>query len=271
MAAQHLITSWSAPRFAELDPDEFYDFTASRPWVGNGENSNRAITWPGVQMHAHQSDGDGIDAIIMLGTEPGLRWKTFTGEIVDLCRSLDVSMAVTLGSHLAQVSHRDPVPVTGWARPDKLHARLAEVDVGTIEYEGPTGLVTVLSCALAEARIPVASLWAALPTFLGPTPNPRGALALATHLDRALGLGLPMDKLSEASRYFERQVNQAIQRIHAMPGAAVFQVSQDGAAPAGQSEAKPGGGPSSTDVTELPSVEEAIQTAEEILRQSRGS
>ena len=48
------------------------------------------------------------DAVLLLGIEPNLRWKTFTGMIVDLARDLGVEMMITLGSLLADVPHTGP-------------------------------------------------------------------------------------------------------------------------------------------------------------------
>ena len=38
--------TWSAQRFASVDPEEFYDFTVTRPEVRIAEGSQRRIEWP---------------------------------------------------------------------------------------------------------------------------------------------------------------------------------------------------------------------------------
>lgn len=266
VAVQHLISTWSASQFGEIDPDSFFDFTASRPWIKLEEGGQSKVTWPRNSFYAHNDPEGGLDAILLLGTEPGLRWRAFTSEIVDLARSFDVSMVVTLGSYLAPVSHKEPVPISGWAWPTALHDRLKEVDVSTVQYEGPTGVVSVLANALAEAKISVASLWAALPGFLGPTANPKGALALVKCLDRAFGLNLKLDELIRVSEQFEKNVNQAVKRVHAMPGIALYEASGDSQQAASDgTEALPD---PSEGAAELPTAEDAVRAAEEFLRQN---
>ncbi len=268
LAAQHLVARWSAVRFAEINPDEFYDFTATRPWVNLAPDGRRRITWPGTTFYAHHDPAGELDAILVIGAEPTVRWRAFVAAVVDLARTYQVSLAVTLGAHLAPVSHRDPVPVSGWAWPHALHDKLAQLDVRSIAYEGPTGFVTVLANALADAEIPVAALWVALPAYLGQTPNPKGALALVTCLGRALGLELASDDLSQASAQFERQVTQAVQRAHALPGLALFQSSAK--QPQSAAETTPAEAPASeTSSADLPTVEGALAEVEEILRHNR--
>ncbi len=268
LAVQHLIASWNATKFADVDSDELYDLTSSRPWVNLDGEGQRRITWPSMSFFAHHDPNGEIDAILILGPEPSYHWRGFCADVVDLARTHDVRMAVTLGAFPAQLSHRDDVPLTGWAYPKALQERLKTLDVNQIAYEGPTNLVTVLGCALADAKIPVAALWAGLPAYLGATANPKGALALVSALDSALGLGLDLSKLREASEDFERNVTQAIRRVNASAGTAMLPAPEQGQNPLdAESE------PSSDDdpEAELPSADEAIRVAEDFLRRNRES
>jgi proteasome assembly chaperone (PAC2) family protein len=267
LAMQHLVATWSAAKFADVDPDELYDFTSSRPRVHLDRDGQRQITWPGTSFFAHQDPAGGTDAILVLGPEPAYHWKAFTAEVVELARRFDVRMVVTLGAFPAQISHRDSVPLTGWASPPDLDAKLKALDVSPVAYEGPTNLNTVLGVAVAEAKIPIVALWAAVPAFLGATANPKGAHALVKTLDKTLGLGLDLAKLKEASQEFERTVNRAIRRVNAPPGTAIVPVSGE-PTPAEKTEptpAEPDEIPS-----ELPSADELVRTAEEFLRKNRG-
>lgn len=270
LAVEHLVNVWSASKIGEINPDEFFDFTASRPWVKIADDGQSQLTWPGHYLFAHQDTRGGLDAILLLGNEPALRWRAFTHEIVNLAQSFNVSMAVTLGSYLAQVSHRDAVPVSGWAWPAALHHRLKDVHVESITYDGPTGVVTVLSTALAQAKIPVASLWAAVPGYLGPTPNPKGAYALVSCLDRAFGLQLNLDDLRKTSEQFEQKVSEVVQRAHALPGFGALQARLE--PPVAELEGT--SAPITTemppaDLPELPPADEVIRDVEEFLRQNR--
>ncbi|HUE76049.1 MAG TPA: PAC2 family protein [Chloroflexota bacterium] len=257
LAVQHLVKSWPATKFGEIDPDGYYDFTVARPRVKIGEDGQRQITWPSNTLFAYRGEPGEMDAILLLGIEPSLRWRSFAQEVVEVARSFDASMVVTLGAHFAPVSHADPVIISGWASPKALHERMLSIDIGSIGYEGPTGIATVVGSALADAGIPVAALWAGVPAYLGGTPNPKGALALVTRLERAFGLDLKTGNLNEASQHFEASVTQAIERIQSQHGG----LKQLPAA-------RPEAGDSASGPVELPSPEDAVRAAEEFLRKN---
>jgi proteasome assembly chaperone (PAC2) family protein len=269
LALQQLIASLAATKFGEIDPEEFYDFSSDRPWVRLNAAGERQLTWPVNSVYAYRAPVGGLDVILLLGTEPGLRWRTFNQTIVDLAREYDVSLVVTLGAFAAQISHRDAVPVSGWAWPNELSEKLSVLGVNQIAYEGPTGIQTALSCALADAKIPVASLWAATPSFLGTTPNPKAALALLKRVDDAADLDLKLAELTEASVQFERNVDKAIKRARAMPGVQVFQTSDDDTPVATTESKAPTEAPPDRQA-ELPAADEVVRDAEDFLRQLRG-
>src|ERR1700733_10681326 len=45
-AASYLSSRWGARRFADIDAEEFYDFSAFRPQVRLGDDLSREIDWP---------------------------------------------------------------------------------------------------------------------------------------------------------------------------------------------------------------------------------
>lgn len=147
------------------------------------------------------------DAVLLLGIEPNLRWRTFTGMVVDLARDLGVELMITLGSLLADVPHTRPSPVTGGATDPELIQRLG---LQRSRYEGPTGIVGVLHDACNQASIPSVSLWAAVPHYVSLAPSPRAALALCQRLGDILGTKIDVAELEEASDRYSEQVSEAV-------------------------------------------------------------
>src|SRR5437763_14711625 len=120
LAGGYLAKTWAAARFAEIEPEGFYDFQATRPHVTLVEGQTRKIDWPeNAFYHAH-IPGLGRDAVLLLGIEPNVRWRSFAELVVRLARELGVEMAVTLGSLLADVPHTRPSPVTAAAGDPRL-------------------------------------------------------------------------------------------------------------------------------------------------------
>ena len=207
LAGGYLAKTWQAVRFAEIEPENFYDFQATRPHVSLVEGQTRHIDWPENAFYHSSIPGLDRDAVLMLGIEPNLRWRTFTGMIVELARDLGVEMMITLGSLLADVPHTRPSPVTGGATDPELIERLG---LQRSRYEGPTGIVGVLHDACNQANIPSVSLWAAVPHYVSLAPSPRAALALCQRLGDILGTTIDTGELDEAAERYSEQVTEAV-------------------------------------------------------------
>jgi predicted ATP-grasp superfamily ATP-dependent carboligase len=207
LAGGFLARVWSAARFAEIDGEGFFDFQATRPHVSLVDGETRKIEWPDTAFHHARIPGSDRDAILLLGVEPNLRWRRFTGLIVDLAEELGVDLVVTLGSLLADVPHSRPSPVTGSATEAAL---VEELGLERSRYEGPTGIVGVLHDACHRRGLRSVSLWAAVPHYVSLAPSPRAALALCERLGSILGTAIDTEELEEASEAYAEQVTSAV-------------------------------------------------------------
>jgi proteasome assembly chaperone (PAC2) family protein len=197
-----------AQRFAKIDPEEFYDFQSARPQVELVDGETRQIVWPEVEIYEARVPRAPRDLILLVGTEPSMRWRTFTKVIVELAEALGTQLVVTLGALLADVPHSRPVSVTGLASDPVLISRLG---LSRSSYEGPTGIIGVLHAACQQDGLPSASLWAAVPHYVAATPNPKASLALVRKLEGLLGVVVDASELEAAATEYERQVNAAVQ------------------------------------------------------------
>jgi len=153
-------------------------------------------------------EGAGVrDAISLIGIEPNTRWRTFTGEIIELAQTLDVELVVTLGALLADVPHTRPSPVTGAATDPAL---VEELGLSVSRYEGPTGIVGILHSACRSASIDSVSLWAAVPHYASLAPSPKAALSLCRRLGELVSVELELEELERAAEVYERQVSEAV-------------------------------------------------------------
>src|SRR5438477_7751306 len=207
LAGGYLAKTWAAARFAEIEPEDFFDFQATRPHVSLVEGQTRRIDWPDNAFYHAHIPGLERDAVLLLGIEPNLRWRTFTGLIADLAKELGVGLMITLGSLLADVPHTRPSPVTGGATDQELIERLG---LQRSRYEGPTGIVGVLHDACSRAGLPSVSLWAAVPHYVSLAPSPRAALALCTRLGEILETEIDTAELDEAAERYSEQVSEAV-------------------------------------------------------------
>ena len=197
-----------ARRFATIDPEDFYDFQATRPRITLVDGDTREIVWPAVELFEARVPRAPRDLILLAGSEPPFRWGTFTKLIVELAEAIGTQLVVTLGALLADVPHTRPVSVTGLASDKALVSRLG---LAPSSYEGPTGIVGVLHAACQRAGLPSASLWAAVPHYIAATPNPKAALALVRKLEGLVGVAVDASGLETAAADYDRQVNMAVQ------------------------------------------------------------
>ena len=207
LATGYLAKLWDATRFAEIEPENFFDFQATRPHVSLEDGVTRRIDWPSTVFYHGRPPGQGRDVILLLGIEPNLRWQTFTDLIVDFIKGLQVELVISLGALLADVPHTRPCPVTGSASDQELVERLG---LSASRYEGPTGIVGVLHDACRLAELPSASLWAAVQHYVSLTPSPKAALALCERLADLIEADIDTTELAEAAENYSEQVSEAV-------------------------------------------------------------
>src|SRR3954471_7875165 len=146
-----------------------------RPTTTRDEGQTRHIEWPENNVIAVPVPSADRDLVLLDGTEPNLRWRTFSETIATVADALGVEMVITLGALIAEVSHTLPVPITGLASSQAL---VEELELERSSYEGPTGIVGVVHDLCRQSGLVSASLWAAVPHYVAAVPNPKAALAL---------------------------------------------------------------------------------------------
>ena len=264
---------WKPVKLAEIEPEDFFVFTETRPIVHYADGIERSITWPVNQFSAHQSPFMSRDIILYQGSEPQLKWKTFSKQFLAVCKRYKVKEVVLLGALLADIPHSITVPISGTSSNAELRERLQEMDVHHSRYEGPTGIVGVLQDACRRAGIPAASIWAAAPHYLAATPNTKVTAALLKYLNVFLSLGLDLSEIQSEAIRFEEQITALVARD---PEASAYvrkleeqiaEMEEEGDEEEDDEEAfspdtAPGTGP-------LPSADTLIRGVEELLRQQR--
>ncbi|MEI6044710.1 MAG: PAC2 family protein [Chloroflexota bacterium] len=268
-AVRYLGEQVSTETFATLDPEEFYVFTETRPQTRLNEDGEREIIWP-TNEFAAQSNLPGLkrSLVTLIGVEPDLKWRTFADTFIEICRRCNVTEVVLVGALVAPVPHTRPVPITGAATDPLRLERVRKVGISGSRYEGPTGIVGILSERCQHEKIPLISFWGAAPSYLTASPNWKVTSGLLDALNLVLNLELELSSLHAMSRRFESQVTQAVNRdeqVAAFVQALEEQYAMDEGSE-GKIEALPEEEEDEND-TELPSAELLIQDLERHIRQ----
>jgi predicted ATP-grasp superfamily ATP-dependent carboligase len=206
LAAAFLAGTWGARVVAEIDPEEFFDFTEVRPEVTATAARARTIQWPSTTISLAHVPGEERDALLLRGHEPSLRWRAYCAAVRDVVRRFGVTEVVTLGAYLSEITHNRPTPVSAAASDD---AVLDASRLAASAYEGPTGIVGVLGHELAEAGVPTISLWASVPCYSVPV-SPKAALALVRACCGLIGAGVVTAELQEQAEDYERRMDQLV-------------------------------------------------------------
>jgi proteasome assembly chaperone (PAC2) family protein len=202
-----IATALDAELIATVDPEDYFDFQSTRPTISMDDGITRRIDWPENNLIAVRVPTADRDLVLLDGTEPNLRWRTFSETIATAADALGVEMVVTLGALIAEVSHTLPVPITGLASSQEL---VEELDLERSSYEGPTGIVGVVHDLCRQAGIKSASLWAAVPHYVAAVPNPKAALALLRRLEGLTGIAVEASELEEETTDYEEQIGRAV-------------------------------------------------------------
>ena len=167
----------------------------------------RRIDWPENAFHHARLEHASQDALLLLGSEPSLRWRTFCSLVTGLAVDLGVELVVTLGSLLADVHAHAAGAGHGERERPVLVERLG---VQPSRYEGPTGIVGVLHDACRAAGIPSVSLWAAVPHYVSMTASPPAAKALCDRLATLIDVPIDTSELQAQSDLYVEQVSEAV-------------------------------------------------------------
>ena len=250
-AIKYLTRKLKARKIAELDPEEFYDFSQTRPYTSRTKDGRRKVHWPANEFFSWAPKDSDKATMFYLGVEPNLRWRTFSGCIAGLAKDQGVKTVVHLGALLDAVPHTREVRLTGTASGPEMRELLEEFSIRSSNYQGPTGISSAVLEACSKQDIGYASLWGHTSHYLQAAPNYRVSYTLTQTLAKLLNLPLDLDELGSAADIFDQEVAKAITEDDQISSYVSKLESQyDEAAPAG----------------EIPDPSEMVKDLEQFLR-----
>ena len=191
---------------AEIDPDDYYDFTVRRPEVRYQVGRPSSIHWPANEFR-YGVTAEGLELITGLAVEPHTRWRSYCEAVVELAVDMNVQRCLLVGAYLADVVYSQPVVVSGFSSDPEL---LERYQIEPSNYEGPTGIVGVVFDALQQEGIECLAIWSGLPHYISATPNPRGVLALLRKVSQFLDMPFELSKLKGDAVRFEEEISKVV-------------------------------------------------------------
>ena len=210
-AVRYLVRKLPARKFAEIDPEEFYDFTVTRPQTRMNRQGRRVIRWPRNDFYYFMDGEDeSRNLLLFVGTEPNLKWRAYSNIIADMATRSDVNMVVSLGALLDAVPHTREPRVTGRASSSELTGKVKWLGIQNSGYQGPTGIHTAFTDACNKRSLEHASIWGHSPHYVQTSPNPQVSHALLTKLNNLVDFSVDLEELYLAGQAFGEDVSKAI-------------------------------------------------------------
>jgi proteasome assembly chaperone (PAC2) family protein len=259
---KYLLRKLRAHKFASIDPEEFYDFTETRPTTKLRTPWQRDVRWPRNEFHYHVRRGEGPDFVLFLGREPNLRWRTYIDLVLGLAEQCGVERLISLGGTFDQVTHNGEPRVSGTALDPELRKAMQGMGLSPSRYEGPTSIHSALGDACQKRGLPTASLWGHAPHYLQAAPNVKVCYGMLRKLTALLDFTVDLEELRRAADALEVRV-ECLLADNAELREYVRQLDA-GELPDDDVEPADDGPP-----PEMPSPEVVVAELEEFLRQQR--
>lgn len=188
-------------QIAAVDPEDYFDYQFNRPTVRTDDDGSRMIEWPGVTVFGPKDQGE---VYLMIGTEPSRNWKTFSAEILETVEDREIDTVIFVGAMLADVPHTRPISV--FVTSENTDVRQA-LDLERSTYEGPVGILSILSDACERADVRTLSVWASVPHYVHSVPSPKAILALLDKLHELVSIEVPREDLVAEAAAWEDNID----------------------------------------------------------------
>ena len=209
-AVKFLQRKLKGKKFADIDPEEFYDFSQTRPYSSRTRDGKRRIQWPANEFSYLTDPSTDSGIMVFVGVEPNLKWRTFAKTVASVAKDHGVESVIHIGALLDAVPHTRPVKLSGTASESRLSEFLEGQGIKSSNYQGPTGIRSAVMAACINEGLEYTSIWGHTSHYLQAAPNHRGGSTLLEVLLKLLNLPLDLAELKSAAGLFNDEVEKAV-------------------------------------------------------------
>ena len=206
----YLINRLHARKFAEIAPDDFYDFTNVRPAIAIEDGLIKGLRFTSNEFFHWRNEGAEHDVVFLLGTEPHLRWRRYVGYVLSMAEKLGVNRIYAIGGTYDQVPHTREPKLSSVVSSPQLQEEMRRLNVGFSNYSGPSSLHSTLIYTCAQQGIEAISLWGHAPHYIQVVGNPKVCQALVRRLCLLMDVQLDLRDLQDASDYLDEALNKLL-------------------------------------------------------------
>ncbi|QIV88497.1 proteasome assembly chaperone family protein [Glutamicibacter mishrai] len=203
-AVRLLLEENTYEHIATIGEDDFYDYQFSRPKTRRTAQG-RMVDWPRTEIYKMALPHSAADLLVVLGVEPTFKWQSFCAQIIDVAQEHNAQAVLTLGALLADVPHTRPVPTSLSSDDPRLQEHFK---IEASNYEGPSGIPTILGIEFERREIASMSLWAQLSHYVAQSPSPRVQLAFIEMLEELLPITVSDQQLRDDALAWKHGVDE---------------------------------------------------------------
>ena len=211
-AIKCLLKKLPSRKMAEMDPEEFFDFSQVRPLIRLNSQGVRYLQWPSNELFYHSSSNSSRSFMVFLGTEPSLKWRTYCDSVLDQAMKSGVRTVVHVGALLDAVPHTRPLRITGSVYGPKHRKSLTKLGIRSSNYQGPSGISSAMMERCSAKGLEFVTLWGHTSHYLQTAPNYQVAHGIVTAVCQLLNLKLDWRELKASSSSFEEAMQIAVEK-----------------------------------------------------------
>jgi len=206
---EYIIQKKGATLIAEIDQDPFYQFTQNRPTVTIKQGRLQDIYLKNICFYLWPNKEGKNDLILLKAQEPDYRWPTFVQTLFHLCKQWGVSLIISVGGVHDDVLHTEVI-VSGVYSLREWRDVFIKKDIHLIEYEGPSGIHSLVMQRAEKEGCPFIGLWGHSPLYLRGT-NFRVVLRIINLIASFFTFSIDTMELESSLKELEHQIGEILE------------------------------------------------------------
>jgi len=205
-----LVRNLDAAGFAQIEGDQFYDFSVTRPKIHIDGGLITSLQLPNNSLFYWRDQKASHDLVLLHGIEPQLHWQKFVDTILDLAIKLKIWRIYVLGGLYDSTPHTREPRISGIVNRAGLLSVLQKHNIAPINYQGPSSLNSFLLTSCARRNIEAISLWGHTPFYVRVETNPMVCRSLVKKLTEMLEIEIDTKELLIAGEHLQDMLNRLL-------------------------------------------------------------
>ncbi|WP_277212877.1 PAC2 family protein [Isoptericola croceus] len=206
IAVAHLLERFTVTRLVTFDADQLVDYRSRRPPMTFDADRWTEYDEPSLVMD-HLIDDEGAGFLLLHGVEPDVQWERVVAAVRELVERFGVSLTIGIHGIPMGVPHTRPLSLTAHGTRSGLVEDYTSF-FGRVRVPGSLG--ALLELRLGQTEHDALGVTVHVPHYLAQSRYVPAAVVALQHLEKATGLALGTEGLSEAAGEAQVEVAELV-------------------------------------------------------------